>query len=106
MLVLHVPATAAQGFLSDWQQLFSFNNKASTYDVASHMPSTMKEAIILKGAEVKIVDSPIFRRQRRIRLWSRLSTLTTTLRTGYENMRESHSNTLMTDHVLYRKFLI
>jgi hypothetical protein len=39
--------------------LFGVNKTNNTYDVAEIEPVTMKEAIILKGPDVKIIDSPI-----------------------------------------------
>lgn len=48
--------TAVAALELDWQQIFTFGENKT---VTEPVPSTMKEAIILKGPEVKIVDTPI-----------------------------------------------
>ena len=54
LLSLVLPASSALEF--DWQQLPFLDTQTNQTD---NTPRTMKEAIILKGPEVKIVDTPI-----------------------------------------------
>ena len=58
LFVFTCPSSAQSLFGFDLQHLFLTNNNTQNNPIAA-VPTTMKEAIILKGPDVKIVDIPI-----------------------------------------------